>query len=114
MTNHPLAAYLIDCHARHRTGAVTPETSYYGPLETLLNAVGQKLKKPKVRCFMGMNNVDGNMPDGGLFTQDQMPKGDGEPLPGQKPARGVIEAKKFSDDLGKLIAGKQVARYQEQ
>lgn len=31
MTNHLVAAYLTDCRARHKTGAVTPETSYYGP-----------------------------------------------------------------------------------
>ena len=64
MPNHPLADYLADCRARHRTGAVTPETSYYGPLEALINAVGKKLKKPKVRCFMSLRNESGNMPDG--------------------------------------------------
>jgi hypothetical protein len=111
MSTHPLAAYLADCRARHRTGAVTPETSFYGPLETLLNAVGQKLKKPRVRCFMSLKNVDGNMPDGGLFTPDQIPRGEGDPLPGQKPARGAIEAKPLADDLAKLIRGEQVARY---
>ena len=114
MTHHPVAAYLADCRARHKTGAVTPETSYYGPLETLLNAVGQKLKKPRVRCFMSLGNRDGNMPDGGLFTQDQISKGEDDPLPGQKPARGVIEAKPFANDLAKLAAGTQVSRYWEQ
>lgn len=111
MTTHPLAAYLADCRNRHQTGAVTPETSYYAPLETLLNAVGQRLKKPRVRCFMNLNNQAGNMPDGGLFTPDQFPKGDGDPLPGQKPARGVIECKPPGDDLGKTVAGDQVAKY---
>ena len=114
MNNHPVAAYLADCRARHKTGAVTPETSYYGPLETLLNAVGQKLKKPRVRCFMSLQNQGGNMPDGGLFTQEQIPKGDDDSMPGQKPARGVIEAKPFANDLAKLVAGSQVARYWEQ
>lgn len=111
MKDHPLATYLEDCRDRRQTGAVTPETSYYGPLESLLNAVGQKLKKPKVRCFMSLQKRDGNMPDGGLFTQDQIAKGEDTPLPGQKPARGVIEAKPFSDDLATLVAGEQVARY---
>ncbi len=114
MKTHPVAAYLADCRARHQTGAVTPETTYYGPLETLLNAVGQKLKKPRVRCFMSLANQDGNMPDGGLFTQDQIRKGQDDPLPGQKPARGVIEAKPLADDLAKLAAGSQVSRYWEQ
>ncbi len=114
MSTHPLAAYLADCRARHKTGAVTPETSYYGPLETLLNTVGQKLKKPRVSCFMSLKNTDGNMPDGGLFTPDQISKGDADPLPGTKPARGVIEAKPLKDDLVRLAAGKQVSRYWEQ
>ena len=114
MNSHPVADYLADCRARHKTGAVTPETSYYGPLETLLNAVGQKLKKPRVRCFMSLQNQGGNMPDGGLFTQEQIPKGDDDPMPGQKPARGEIEAKPFANDLAKLVAGSQVSRYWEQ
>ena len=111
MPHHPLSLYLADCRARHKTGAVTPETSYYGPLETLLNAVGQKLKKPRVCCFMSLQNQGGNMPDGGLFTQEQIPKGEEATPSGQKPARGVIEAKPFSADLTKLAAGTQVARY---
>lgn len=41
-------------------------------LETLLIAVGQKFKKPRVRCFMSLKNKGGNMPDGGLVTQDQI------------------------------------------
>jgi hypothetical protein len=114
MPVHPLAAYLTDCRARHKTGAVTPETSYYGPLETLLNAVGLKLKMPKVRCFMSLKNETGNMPDGGLFTQDQIPRGRDEPIPGQKPSRGVIEAKPLADDIAKLAAGEQVGRYWQQ
>lgn len=114
MQYQALIDYLADCRARHRTGAVTPETSYYGPLETLVNAVGKKLKKPKVRCFMSLGNTDGNMPDGGLFTQDQIQRGEDQPIPGQKPSRGVIEAKPLSDDLAKLAAGKQVGRYWEQ
>jgi hypothetical protein len=43
MHNHPLVDYLTDCRSRHRTGAVTPETSYYGPLETLLSAAGKRV-----------------------------------------------------------------------
>ncbi len=51
------------------------------------------------------------MPDGGLFTQDQISKSEENPLSGQKPARGVIEAKPFANDLAKLAAGTQVGRY---
>ena len=74
MTTHPLTVYLTECCSRHRTGAATPETSFYGPLDTLLNAVGHKLK-PRVRCFMSLKNQGAGMPDGGLFTPDQMARG---------------------------------------
>lgn len=114
MSTHPLAAYLADCRARHKTGAVTPETSYYGPLETLLTSVGQSLKRPKVRCFMSLANNAGNMPDGGLFTPDQIAKGEAEPIPGQQPSRGVIEAKPLREDVAKIADGKQVSRYWKQ
>jgi|GEM_PF-3704755 len=58
-----------------------------------------------------LDAMPADKPDGGLFTQDQIPKGDGDPLQGGKPARGFIEAKPLGDDLGKLVKGKQVARY---
>ena len=35
MPDHPLAVYLADCHNRRGTGATTPETSLYSPLEAL-------------------------------------------------------------------------------
>lgn len=73
MKPDPLAEYLSDCRSRHKTGALTPETSLYQPLETLLSAVGATLK-PKVRCFMNMKNQGSGMPDGGLFTPDQFDK----------------------------------------
>ena len=105
-----LTAYLEDCLSWYKTGAATPETSLYSPLETLLNVVGKKLK-PRVRCFMSLKNQGGDMPDGGLFTPDQIPKSEEEPLPGQKPSRGVIECKKPSDDLANITNSKQVSRY---
>ena len=107
---HPLAAYLADCRARRGTGAVTPETSLYAPLETLIAAAGDGLK-PRVRCFMSLKNQGGNMPDGGLFTPDQIAKGTDEPPVGQAPSRGVIECKKPKDDLLALADSEQVSRY---
>jgi len=107
---HPLATYLADCRARRGTGAVTPETSLYAPLETLLNAAGEKLK-PRVICFMSLKNQDGNMPDGGLFTPDQIAKGTDQLPVGQAPSRGVIECKKPKDDLLTIADSVQVSRY---
>ena len=37
-----LTAYLEDCLSRYKTGAITPESSLYSPLESLLNVVGKK------------------------------------------------------------------------
>jgi hypothetical protein len=45
-------------------------------LRDLLEEVGGGLK-PKVRCFMNLKNRGAGLPDGGLFTGDQVrkPKG---------------------------------------
>jgi hypothetical protein len=110
MTTHPLAVYLNECRSRHRTGATTPETSFYGPLETLLNAVGHGLK-PRVRCFMSLKNQGAGMPDGGLFTPDQMTRGTDEPPTGQPPNRGVIECKRPKDDVIAIADTAQVSDY---
>jgi hypothetical protein len=81
MTAHPLATYLLDCRSRHGTGATTRETSFYPPLEALLNAAGSGLK-PRVRCFMSLKNQGAGMPDGGLFTPDQITRTAEEPPAG--------------------------------
>jgi hypothetical protein len=62
-------------------------------LERLFNEVGKTLK-PKVRCIISLANRGAGLPDGGLFTPDQFQKPTkAKPLPGQIPARGVIEVK---------------------
>src|SRR4051794_20692556 len=98
MTAHPLAIYLNDCRSRRGTGATTAETSLYPPLEALLNAAGAALK-PRVRCFMSLKNQGAGLPDGGLFTPDQIARGADEAPAGQVPARGVIECKKPKDEV---------------
>ena len=65
---HPLEIYLEELGA-HR-GVATKETSGYGALANLLNAVGHTLK-PKVRCIIHPKNSGAGLPDGGLFTPDQ-------------------------------------------
>jgi hypothetical protein len=44
-----LKAYLREMRAIRASGAAVAETSYYGPLAALLNAVGGTLS-PRVRC----------------------------------------------------------------
>jgi N-6 DNA Methylase len=51
------------------------------------------------------------MPDGGLFTADQVQKGADAPLKGQPPARGVIECKPVRSDVGFTADTKQVTDY---
>ncbi|MCC8999488.1 MAG: DNA methyltransferase, partial [Candidatus Contendobacter sp.] len=106
----PLDAYLRSLHEIYSTGAGVPETSYYGALETLLNEVGKTLKPP-VRCVITLANRGAGIPDGGLFTADQFQRGDKAPLPGQLPARGVIEVKPPRAELTTIAGGAQVSRY---
>ncbi|MFB3892985.1 MAG: type ISP restriction/modification enzyme [Phycisphaerae bacterium] len=107
---NPLETYLRELRDIHSSGAAVPETSYYGPLERLLNETGKTLK-PKVRCIINLANRGAGVPDGGLFTPDQIRKDDLNPMQGQLPSRGVIEVKSTSEDVAAIAAGEQVQRY---
>src|SRR5574340_1747816 len=107
----PLETYLRELRDIRSSGAAVKETSYYPALSNLLNEVGRKLK-PRVRCIINIANRGAGIPDGGLFTPDQFQKpSDAEPLPGQLPARGVIEVKSTKDDAWVTAEGKQVSGY---
>jgi hypothetical protein len=107
---HPLETYLRDLRDIRSTGAAVKETSYYPPLANLLNAVGATLK-PRVRCLINLKNQGAGMPDGGLFTADQFPRGADEPVAGQTPSRGAIECKGPKDDAWLTATAEQVTRY---
>ena len=97
------------------TGAASPETSYYPALQILLAAIGNTLK-PKVKCVMNLKQLGNGMPDGGLFTADQLSRGrTAETVlqTGNLPARGAIEAKGATAKLDVLAASKQVKGYLE-
>ncbi len=102
--------YLRELRDIRSTGAAVPETSYYGPLANLLNEIGSTLR-PKVRCVINLANRGAGIPDGGLFTADQLKRDDPNPIAGQAPARGAIEAKPTAMPLAALAASEQVARY---
>ena len=105
-------AYFAQLRDIHNSGAGVAETSFYGPLAALLNDVGHRLK-PKVSAIINLRNVGAGIPDGGLFTANQL-KGwsPGEDLLlGQLPARGAIEVKGPSDDVFAIAESEQVARY---
>ena len=67
----PLETYLKDLRDTKLSGEGVSELSYYPALRDLLEEVGGGLK-PKVRCFMNLKNHGAGLPDGGLFTADQV------------------------------------------
>ena len=107
----PLQQYLTELRDLRATGASVKETSYYPALASLLNAVGVRLK-PAVRCVVHVASTGAGIPDIGLFTADQFERRDArEPLPGQLPARGVVEAKAPAEDVEKTAKSEQVKKY---
>ena len=108
---NPLETYLEELSVLRASGAGVKETSGYGALANLLNALGHTLK-PRVRCLIQLKNSGAGLPDGGLFTPDQLKNSDEEtPLLGQKPARGVIEVKSTGDELATVVKSPQVKEY---
>ena len=69
----PLEIYLKEVRDVRATGAAVAETSYYPALSNLFNEIGKTLK-PKVRCVINLANRGAGLPDGGLFTPDQIKK----------------------------------------
>jgi hypothetical protein len=107
----PLETYLRELYEICSSGAAVQETSYYGALSNLLNEIGKTLK-PRVRCIINIKNQGAGFPDGGFFTADQFQKAsEAEFLPGQIPARGVIEVKSTSDDAWVIADSEQVSKY---
>jgi hypothetical protein len=108
--SHPLETYLRELREIRSTGSALQETSYYPALANLLNTVGQSLK-PRVRCVINLRNQGAGLPDGGLFTADQLQWRIDEPLDGQPPGRSAIECKGTRDDAVVTAAGDQLTRY---
>jgi hypothetical protein len=109
--SNALEIYLGELREIRASGAAVKETSGYGALANLFNAVGQTLK-PKVRCLVQLKNKGAGMPDGGFFTPDQLKNIDDEkPLDGPPPARGVFEVKGTADEIDAIAASDQVRDY---
>ena len=106
----PLQTYLTSMLAIKATGAHTKETSFYTPLNNLLDAAGHTLK-PHVRCIMQLKNIGAGMPDGGLFTQDQFDKKTHSPKDISSPSRGVVEIKGLAEAVDDTATGAQVDKY---
>jgi hypothetical protein len=111
MSVNPLEIYLTELREIRDSGAATKETSGYGALAKLLDAVGLSLK-PKVHCLIQLKNSGAGLPDGGLFTPDQLKNADEDaPLRGLNPARGVLEVKAASEELADIVPTEQVKEY---
>jgi hypothetical protein len=103
--------YLSELHGIHSSGAGVAETSFYPALSNLLNEVGKALN-PKVRCIIHPANVGAGLPDGGLFTADQLRRTpDEDAFTAQVPSRGAIEVKPPSEEVDAIAGTAQLARY---
>jgi hypothetical protein len=107
---HPLEIYLTELASLR---GATKETSGYPALANLFNAAGHPLK-PKVRCIIHPRNSGAGIPDGGLFTPDQLKKTDEDGIFGELiPARGVIEVKSVGEAIADFADSEQVEKYLE-
>ncbi|MGH2558957.1 MAG: type ISP restriction/modification enzyme [Thermomicrobiales bacterium] len=108
-----LTNYLSHINATHATGQANPEVSYYPALANLIDAVGATMK-PRVHCVINPKNQGAGIPDGGLFTHDQLAS---QPVnsdwPSLNPARGAVEVKSPSDEVDAIAQSPQVKRYAE-
>lgn len=105
--------YLRDLRTIHSTGQAVAETSYYGPLASLLNEVGKGLR-PRVHAVINLQNRGAGIPDGGLFSHDQLRAEDDAAQVlrgGQVPSRGVLEVKGTAADAEQTANSEQVKRY---
>lgn len=100
--------YLADLRRVSASGGATGERSNYGPLASLLNAVGATLK-PKVFCVGELADQGAGHPDFGLYAAKQVQKG--QPREGQIPECSVVEVKPAGDDVWLTAEGDQVSRY---
>ena len=106
-----LEAYLREVSEIRSSGSAVKETSYYPAISNLLNVIGKTLK-PRVICVLNIKNRGAGIPDGGLFSADQLQRRSAEEiLDGTVPARGVIEIKSTGEDAWVIADGPQVSRY---
>jgi hypothetical protein len=105
-----LETYLRDIRRIYESGEGVAETSYYPALSNLLNEAGKTLR-PRVHAVIQLRNRGAGLPDGGLFTEDQVRNEPGDGQIAFLPARGAIEVKPIADDAFVTAGGEQVSRY---
>jgi hypothetical protein len=108
-----LETYLRKLAQTRSSGAAVRETSYYSALSNLLNDIGRQLR-PRVICVMPIKNQGAGLPDGGLFTQDQLQTNPFvDFISGPLPSAGVVEVKGTGDDTWITAESDQVSKYWE-
>ncbi|GGZ40340.1 type ISP restriction/modification enzyme [Streptomyces poonensis] len=106
-----LRDYLQGLARIHATGEAVEETSYYGQMERLLNAIGGRLS-PKIVCVLTTRNRGAGVPDGGLFIGSRAVEQAGrEVMVARVPERGVMEVKGPGKDVRRIARSQQVRRY---
>ena len=111
MTRFPaiVETYLSDLRRIRASGGATAEISSYGPLENLLNAIGDGLR-PKVFCVGQLKDQGAGHPDFGLYASRGRTRG-GRTNAGELPEHGVVEVKPPEDDAWLTAESAQVSRY---
>ena len=108
---HPIESYLAKLAEIRASGHATDETSFYPAIEELLSEIGSRMK-PRVKPVLQLRNRGAGLPDGGLFTQDQLKKNAiPEDFTVQPPNRGVVEVKGLSEETSKTVQSEQVKKY---
>ena len=104
--------YFAELRRIRATRAATEERSYYPALRDLLNSVGETLR-PKVFSVIELGEQGAGHPDLGLFSANQVQKGQPKRGQGQTPECGVVEVKPANDDAWLTAGSAQVSRYWE-
>jgi hypothetical protein len=110
---YTVAQYIAELRAIRSTGSATAETSFYPPLASLFNSVGQSLK-PAVLFSTQLRDSGAGIPDGGFFSRPKRQRRNAEPEPLQNPERGVVEIKPADYNLDTLVSEPQTIRYLNQ
>ena len=92
---YTVSNYIADLRAIRNTGSATAETSYYPPLDRLLNSAGATLKPP-VLFSTQLRDQGAGLPDGGFFPKPRRSPRNTEPPPLLNPERCVVEIKPAS------------------
>lgn len=97
-----------------KIGGGVPETTYYDILSNLFNEIGKTLN-PHVICLLTLRNLGAGLPDGGFFTEDQIPPSYqlsfSEEFPTPLPARGALEVKGTAESIEDILKTQQIGDY---